>query len=109
MQLQPLLQRQLQLNLNKLVLQAEVVQIEPLRYTPAGIPLLSVVLRHVSEQTEAGMKRKAECEVNAVVLGDLALKGLKIGAQVIVHGFLARRSLKSTQLVMHINHIEYVS
>jgi len=92
--------------LNQLVLQAEVVQIEPLRYTPAGIPLLSVVLRHVSEQMEAGMKRKAECEVNAVILGDLALQGLKTGQQIIARGFLARRSLKSTQLVMHINHID---
>jgi primosomal replication protein N len=89
--------------LNKLVIQAEVVQIEPLRYTPAGIPLLSVVLRHVSEQIEAGMKRKVECEINAVVLGDLALKGLKQGVQIIAQGFLAKRSLKSTQLVMHIN------
>ncbi len=86
-----------------------MVQIEPLRYTPAGIPLLSVVLRHASEQIEAGMKRKVECEVNAVILGDLALKGLKTGAQIIAQGFLARRSLKSTQLVMHVNNIEYVS
>lgn len=85
------------------MIQAEVVQIEPLRYTPAGIPLLSVVLRHVSEQVEAGMKRKVECEVNAVVLGNLALTGLKLGAQVVAQGFLAKRSLKSTQLVMHIN------
>lgn len=86
-----------------------MVQIEPLRYTPAGIPLLSVVLRHVSEQIEAGMKRKVECEVNAVILGDLALKAWKTGAQVVAQGFLARRSLKSTQLVMHINNIEYAS
>lgn len=86
-----------------------MIQIEPLRYTPAGIPLLSVILRHASEQIEAGMKRKVECEVNAVILGDLALKGLKTGAQIIAQGFLARRSLKSTQLVMHINNIEYVS
>lgn len=86
-----------------------MVQIEPLRYTPAGMPLLSVILRHASEQIEAGMKRKVECEVNAVILGDLALKGLKTGAQIIAQGFLARRSLKSTQLVMHINNIEYVS
>jgi primosomal replication protein N len=92
--------------LNKLVLQAEVVQIEPLRYTPAGIPLLNVVLRHASEQTEAGMKRKVECEVNAVLLGDLALHGLKVGAGIMAQGFLARRSLKSTQLVMHINDIK---
>ena len=83
-----------------------MVQIEPLRYTPAGIPLLSVILRHASEQIEAGMKRKVECEVNAVILGDLALKGLKTGAQIIAQGFLARRSLKSTQLVMHINDIK---
>lgn len=95
--------------MNKLELQAEVVHIEPLRYTPAGIPLLSVVLHHVSEQIEAGMKRKVECEVNAVVLGDLALKGLILGTHIQAVGFLAKRSLKSTQLVMHINHIEYVS
>lgn len=91
--------------MNKLVLQAEVVNTEPLRYTPAGIPLLSVVLRHVSEQIEAGMKRKVECEVNAVILGDLALKALKVGVVIQATGFLAKRSLKSTQLVMHINHI----
>ena len=95
--------------MNKLELQAEVVQIEPLRYTPAGIPLLSVVLRHVSEQIEAGMKRKVECEVNAVALGDIALKGLKPGTHIKAVGFLAKRSLKSTQLVMHIHHIEHVS
>ena len=89
-----------------MVLQAEVVQIEPLRFTPSVIPLLSVVLHHVSEQIEAGMKRKVECEVNAVILGELALKGLKPGAQIAAQGFLARRSLKSTQLVMHINDIK---
>ncbi|PPC92639.1 MAG: primosomal replication protein N [Methylotenera sp.] len=94
--------------MNKLELQAEVVHIEPLRYTPAGIPLLSVVLRHVSEQIEAGMKRKVECEVNAVALGDLALTGLKLGANILAVGFLAKRSLKSTQLVMHINHIQHI-
>ena len=95
--------------MNKLALQAEVMQIEPLRYTPAGMPLLSIVLRHVSEQVEAGMKRKVECEVNAITLGDLALKGLKVGSHILATGFLAKRSLKSTQLVMHINHIEHIS
>lgn len=91
--------------MNYLTLQAEVVQIEPLRYTPAGLPLLSVVLRHVSEQVEAGMKRKVECVVNAVAIGDLALTKLALGTQVRAIGFLAKRSLKSTQLVMHINQI----
>lgn len=88
------------------MLHAEVVQLEPLRYTPAGIPLLSLVLRHASEQIEAGMKRKVECEVNAVALGELALNPqLKVGEHLKVSGFLAKRSMKSTQLVMHINQI----
>ena len=73
--------------MNNLTLQAEVVQIEPLRYTPAGLPLLSVVLRHVSEQVEAGMKRKVECEVNAVAIGDLALTKLALGTQIRAIGF----------------------
>jgi primosomal replication protein N len=94
--------------MNKLVLQAEVVQVEPLRYTPAGIPLLNIVLHHVSEQVEAGMKRKVECELNAVALGGIALKGLIVGSHIQASGFLAKRSLKSTQLVMHINHIESI-
>lgn len=94
--------------MNTLVLKSEVVQIEPLRYTPAGIPLLSVLLLHVSDQVEAGMKRKVECELNAVILGDQALKSLKLGSHIVATGFLAKRSLKSTQLVMHINHLENI-
>ena len=91
------------------MLNATVVKLEPLRYTPAGIPLLSIVLSHMSEQVEAGMKRKVACEVNAVVLGDLTKQTLNVGQQIVATGFLAKRSLKSTQLVMHINHIEYIS
>ena len=49
-----------------------MVGLEAIRYTPAGIPLLSFVLQHASEQTEAGLKRKVECEVNAVALGNIA-------------------------------------
>jgi primosomal replication protein N len=93
---------------NKWVLQAEIVQILPLRYTPAGIPLLNFMLHHVSEQVEAGLKRKVECEVNAVVLGELALNPqIQTGKRVKVSGFLAKRSMKSTQLVMHVNQIAF--
>lgn len=92
--------------MNKLLLQAQVVHIAPLRYTPAGIPLLSVVLQHSSEQVEAGMRRKVECEVNSVILGDLTKINLQVGTHIQVAGFLAKRSLKSTQMVMHINQIE---
>jgi primosomal replication protein N len=93
---------------NKLVLSGVVVALEPIRYTPAGLPLLSFIVSHVSENIEAGMKRKVECEVNAVALGDLAKNNITLGANINVSGFLAKRSAKSTQLVLHIQHIEVI-
>jgi primosomal replication protein N len=91
---------------NKLVLSGQVINCEPLRYTPAGLPLLSFVISHVSENTEAGLKRKVECEVRAIAMGDLAKSNIKVGANINVSGFLAKRSAKSTQLVLHIKQIE---
>ena len=96
------------------MIEGEVAAMEPLRYTPAGIPVLSVVLRHLSEQLEAGMQRRVECDVNAVVMGGLAEKtadpslGINIGSLVKVSGFIARRSLKSTQLVLHITTLDII-
>jgi primosomal replication protein N len=98
--------------LNSLTLSGVIVGLEPIRYTPAGLPLLSFVLQHASEQTEAGLKRKVECEVNAVVLGGLtsefAKSNIQIGDSIKAKGFLAKRSAKSTQLVFHIEKLELV-
>jgi primosomal replication protein N len=93
---------------NKLALSGVVVALEPIRYTPAGLPLLSFVVRHVSEVIEAGMKRKIECEVNAIAMGDLAKSNIQEGANINVAGFLAKRSAKSTQLVLHIQKMEII-
>ncbi len=89
-----------------MVISGVVVGLQPLRYTPAGIALLSFVLQHVSEQTEAGLKRKVECEVQAVALGDLAKSNIQIGDNIKAKGFLAKRSAKSTQLVLHIEQLQ---
>jgi primosomal replication protein N len=94
--------------LNSLTLSGVVVGLQPIRYTPAGIPLLSFVLQHASEQVEAGLKRKVECEVNAVVLGDLATSNIQLGSAIKAKGFLAKRSAKSTQLVLHIEKLEVI-
>jgi primosomal replication protein N len=91
--------------LNKLVLNGVVIGIEPIRHTPAGLPVISFVLQHASEQIEAGLKRKVECEVNAVAIGDLAKQPITLGAQMSVQGFLAKRSAKSTQLILHVTHL----
>jgi len=70
--------------------------------------LLSFVINHVSENIEAGLKRKVECEINAVAMGDLAKTNIQAGANINVSGFLAKRSAKSTQLVLHILKIEVI-
>jgi primosomal replication protein N len=93
---------------NKLAISGEVTQLEELRYTPAGLPLLSFVIRHISEDVEAGMKRKVECEVNAVAIGNLATSDIQLGTKLKALGFLAKRSAKSTQLVLHIKNIELI-
>ena len=89
-------------------MQGEVIHKDILRHTPAGVPLLGLVLRHQSEQIEAGINRKVECEVSAVALGEMAnrMQDFPLETTIRVTGFIARRSLKSTQLVLHINTIE---
>ena len=86
-----------------------VLAIEPLRYTPAGLPLLSFVLQHASEKIEAGLKRKVECDMNAVAIGDIAKQqssAFQVGSLIKVKGFLAKRSAKSNQLVLHVEQLQ---
>ena len=92
------------------MLSGEVLQVAELRYTPAGIPLLSLTLRHASEQTEAGMKRKIEYDVPAVAMAQLAeqVKGINVGTIVKVSGFLAKRSLNNRQLVLHLDKLKII-
>jgi primosomal replication protein N len=93
---------------NAVSLIGRVAEIEPLRYTPAGLPLLQFRLAHKSLQVEAGYKRQVECEVTCVALGDAAtrLSRVQPGAEVKVEGFLNRKNRMSAQLVLHANSTE---
>ncbi|HEY3328100.1 MAG TPA: primosomal replication protein N [Novimethylophilus sp.] len=93
---------------NRLELSGEIVTLEVLRHTPAGIPVLAFTVKHASIQNDAGMKRQAECEVPVMAMAELAKKaaGLKIGDKVKVAGFLARKSLRNDRLVLHLDELE---
>ena len=52
--------------MNKLELSARVLECEPLRHTPAGLPALEMVLAHESEVIEAGHPRRVELTISAV-------------------------------------------
>ena len=88
---------------NEVALTGELTAIEPLRYTPAGIPLVTFRLLHRSQQAEAGLKRDVDCEVSGVAMAEVAvaLSHLKPGQAARVKGFLNRRSRMSAQLILH--------
>ena len=78
------------------------------RYTPAGIPALNLILKHSSEQIEADLKRTINCELSVKIMGNDALIPLKIGDRIKTKGFIGNKSAKSNQLIFHINFIEYL-
>ena len=76
----------------------------------AGIPVLEFSLRHTSTQTEAGQARKVDVELPAIAFGPLAQRlaqAPQTDRPVMARGFLARRSLRSTQVVLHARDIEF--
>jgi len=62
------------LNANRLTLTATLSQKEPLRYSPAGIPILKARLLHQSEQIEGGTPRSVTCELPAIAIGEVAIR-----------------------------------
>ena len=70
----PLPQLPDELKQNRLTLTAILKSSEPLRYSPAGIPILNCRLVHQSEQVEAGLPRSVTCEIPAVAVGEIAAR-----------------------------------
>jgi primosomal replication protein N len=95
---------------NELRLAARIVEVSALRRTPAGVPVASCVLAHVSRQIEAGVAREVSLELPAMAIGELAqvLAGASPGAQVSATGFMAAKSARSRMPILHLNVIEFM-
>jgi primosomal replication protein N len=93
---------------NRLVISGALIQVDPLRYSPAGVPIAEAVVLHRSSQTVATQVRQVECELTVQASGTLAtqLAQLASGTQVKLEGALNRRSVKSRQLILILNRIE---
>lgn len=96
---------------NSFRLHGRLLESDALRQTPAGVPVLRGCLEHLSQQIENGASREVRLEMNFVLLGDQArlLAASPLGTTFIAQGFMAARSAKSKQAVMHINSIEFVT
>jgi primosomal replication protein N len=57
---------------NQLVLTACLVEVSPLRYTPAGLPALNFSLESDTEVQEMGTKRQVKVNLNAIAIGHIA-------------------------------------
>ena len=92
------------MEINTVALSGELKEAEPLRHTPAGIPLLNFRLTHKSQQLEAGYKRQVECELNGIAIGEVAIvmSRMQPGAALNVEGFLNRKNRMSAQLILHV-------
>ena len=90
--------------MNRILLTAMVVELQPVRYTPAGVPALELSLEHESEVQEAGQARRVGFHMQAIALGDTAhlLADVPLGTQLEVEGFIAAARKGSSRLVLHI-------
>lgn len=79
-----------------------------MRYTPAGIPVMTAKLLHQSEQVEAAVNRQIEFEIAALAAGEIAgrFEQALLGQSFKFTGFLARKSRNSKSLVFHITDFE---
>lgn len=93
--------------MNQLVLQAQILELATIRYTPAGLPALDLMLRHESQVDEAGARRKVALEIKAVAIGTIVQRVQALGptGSTVFTGFLsAQRQGRGT--VFHITGIE---
>ena len=93
--------------LNRLVLRARIAEAEPMRYTPAGMPAITVQLEHESQQSEAGQQREVKLMLKAVAFGVQAerLAQLELGSRWRFEGFLATPRQRK-QIVLHIQDMQ---
>ncbi|HJV82147.1 primosomal replication protein N [Noviherbaspirillum sp.] len=94
--------------MNQLQLVASIAERDVMRYTPAGIPIVSARLAHGSEQIEAGVPRQVEFEITAIAAGEISgrFNQAELGAVFRFTGFLARKNRNSKSLVFHVTDFE---
>jgi primosomal replication protein N len=92
---------------NRYQVTAQLIERHSLRYTPAGVPAIDVLLEHVSEDLNG---LDATIGLSAVAFGLLAqtLVTAPLGSQLKLDGFL-RHSAKSKKIILQVNNFEILS
>lgn len=95
---------------NRFEVQGLVSELSPLRFTPAGVPVLEFLLSHESEVIEAGQPRRIAMSLTVVAMGDLAQMAstMSLGCKVRLQGFLAPVRKDSQKYRLHAQHIQQI-
>lgn len=93
--------------MNRLVLSATVAERAALRYTPAGLPALDLVLAHESQVEQEGGVRKVSMQLRALAVGSLvgALERVSFETRLRFGGFLAP-ARNGRGLLFHLTDLE---
>jgi primosomal replication protein N len=94
---------------NRLILSGRVVELESLRYTPAGIAIVRFKIEHDSEQVEAGAVRQLHMEIACVATETMAhlVSAAPLGSSIRVEGFIAYRSKSHRGIELHALNIQF--
>jgi primosomal replication protein N len=94
---------------NRLTLACQLAARDALRYTPAGIPIVSFTVAHASRQIEAGAERGVALELACVAVEDAArtIAAAPLGIGLELAGFLAPKAKAGRQLVLHVTETRF--
>jgi primosomal replication protein N len=93
--------------MNRLVLNATLVERGALRYTPAGLPALDLSLKHESEVTQDGQTRKVWFELKARAIGEITqrVSRVELGSMHGFAGFLSSQR-NGRGIVFHVTELD---
>lgn len=94
--------------MNHIRIHAKVIGKSALRHTPAGIAVLEMDFMHEGGVIESGLERKLAFEFSTVSLALVAqaLDREALSTSLLLTGFIAPRSRRSSRLVMHVTEFE---
>lgn len=96
--------------MNRLEVEGQILEQSPVRYTPAGIPVLEFLLSHESEVTEAGVPRRIAFSLQVLVMGDLVQMAgnIGLGTRLRIQGFIAPVRKDSPKFRLHAQRIQQI-
>jgi len=97
---------------NQAVLTGAVTHIEPLRHTPAGVPVLSIQLQHQSSQQLGEFQRQLDFEFSVRAVGAIAQQlstRVETGSNLCCWGLMAPGHRSSSFLLLHLQKFELLN